>query len=171
MDEHSWHEFLPDNTVAMPPGPFKKIKLFADANIPQPLIDELRSAGLVVDCATDRHIATHPDKNIMKVVRKLGSILLTMDSDFWDDRQHPMQKTPGVIFVDLPPDQISRAIDALAKFYALFAKEFPLDWWSETKARITDKSFTIKMVAWDGQISEDEYRLTDDNKLYTRTIR
>lgn len=155
----------------MPPGPHKKLKLFADANIPKPLIDELRSAGLAIDSAVEKDVATHPDGNILQIARKVDAVILTMDRDFWDDRQHPMQKSPGVIFVDVAPDQIDKAIDGLAKFYALFAKEFPLDWWHETKARVTENGFVIKSITWDGRISEDEFRLSGDGKLLTRTIR
>lgn len=155
----------------MPPGPHKKLKLFADANIPKPLVDELRAAGLVISSATEIGVATHPDDNILQIAKKAGEIILTMDYDFWDDRKHPMQKSPGIIFIDIAPDQISKAIDGLARFYALFAQAYPLDWWHETKAQVSENGFVIKTITWEGNISEDEFRLSDDGKLFTRRIR
>jgi predicted nuclease of predicted toxin-antitoxin system len=171
IDDHEWHEFPWDDAPSMPPGPHKKLKLLADANIPKPMIDELRSAGIVVHSAVEKGIATHPDRNILQLAKKLGAVLLTMDKDFWEDRQYPLQKSPGVIFIDIPPDQVSKAIDGLAKFYALFAQGFPLDWWDQMKAKVSENAFRIKNITWEGRTSEDEYRLLEDGKLQTRTIR
>lgn len=94
-----------------------------------------------------------------------------MDRDFWNDRQHPLKKSPGIIFVDVPPDQQERAIDGLARFYGLFARYFPLDWWEEMKARVSEYGFVIRYHTREGQISEEEFRLADDGKLYTRRLR
>lgn len=171
IDPHKWHEFLWKEAPGLPPGSHKRLKLLADANIPKPLIDELRSAGIVVTSVTEEGIASHPDRNILQLSKKLGTVLLTMDRDFWDDRQHPLLKSPGVIFVDVPPDQIERAIDGLAKFYGVFAQQFPLDWWDEMKAKVSEDSFVLKNITWEGRISEDEFRLAKDGKLLTRTLR
>lgn len=49
--EFQWHEFPWDETPKMPPGPHKKLKIYADANIPRLVTDELRGAGLPIESA------------------------------------------------------------------------------------------------------------------------
>jgi predicted nuclease of predicted toxin-antitoxin system len=171
VDPHQWHEFPLKEAPDLPPGPHKKLKLLADANIPKPLIDELRFAGIVVTSVAEEGLSSHPDGNILQLSRKLGTVLLTMDRDFWDDRRHPLRKSPGVIFVDIPPDQIERAIEGLAKFHGIFAQRFPLDWWSEMKARVSEHGFILKNITWEGRISEEEFRLAKDGRLVTRVLR
>lgn len=169
--EYEWHEFASDQASEMLPGPHKKLKIYADANIPAAVIDELRTAGVPIASAVEIGRSTHPDENIYQQAKRRCKVLLTMDRDFWDDRKYPLQKGPGIIFVGIPPDQLGKAIDGLARFYALFAKYYPLDWWESTKARITEYGFVIKCYTWQGRISEDEFRLADDGKLPTRRLR
>lgn len=168
--ENEWHEFRTGKDIEMPPGPHKKLKLLADANIPQVLIDELRAAGLVVDSVVEMGISGHPDDNIVQLAKRLHKVILTMDRDFWDDNKHPLRKSPGIIFVDVAPAQVEKAIDGLARFYGIFAREWPLDWWHQMKARVTEHGFAIRSPTWDGNISEDEFQLTN-GKLLTRKIR
>ena len=170
-DMQEWHEFEWDKAPRMPRGPHKKLKLYADINVPQPLVQELRSAGLVVHSARGKGSSRRPDQNIYQEARDQGLVLLTMDRDFWDDRKHPLQTTSGIIFVDLPPDEPEKACDGLARFYALFAKYFPLDWWKGTKARVYGNGFVLRNHTWKGQISEDEFHLRESGKLFTRVLR
>lgn len=156
--EYEWHEFPWNEALAMPRGPHKQLKLYADANIPKPVIDELRAAGLAVDSATESGLDSHPDENILQRARRLGRVILTMDRDFWDDRKHPLQKSPGIIFIDVAPDQLDKALEGLAKFYVLFAQTYPLDWWNETKARVTANGFVIKGRSWEGDVFMDEFK-------------
>lgn len=171
--EYEWHEFPWDQVSSdeIPPGPYKKLKFYADACIPRIIIDELRIAGLPVESVTETGYSTHPDQNIYQLAKKRGKVLLTMDRDFWDDRKHPLQKGRGIIFVDISPDQPDKAINGLAVFYAWFARRWPLDWWEGMKARIREYGFVIRYHTWEGKISEDEFRLTDDGKLLTRKLR
>jgi predicted nuclease of predicted toxin-antitoxin system len=120
----------------MPPGQHKKLKLYVDMNVPEPLIKELRSAGLVLHLARQKGSGGRPDQNIYQEARQHGLVLLTMDRDFWQNREHPFQTTAGIIFVDVSPDQPEKASDGLARFYALFAKYYPLDWWKGTKVSV-----------------------------------
>jgi predicted nuclease of predicted toxin-antitoxin system len=171
VDIHEWHEFPWEDAPDLPPGRHKKLKLLADANVPRPIIEELREAGIVVTSVVEEGLASHPDENILQLSRKLDTVLLTLDRDFWVDRQHPLRKSPGIIFVDIPPDQGSKVIDGLAKFYGIFAQRFPLDCWGEMRARISEDSFVLKYITWEGRISEDEFRLSKEGKLLTRTLK
>lgn len=168
---HMWHEFQWQSAPKMPPGPHKRLKLYADANIPRVVIDELKAAGLPVETAVQDGRSTHADESIAQRTRQQHRVLLTLDRDFWNDRQHPLGQSPGIIFVDIPPDQPERAIDGLARFYGLFARYFPLNWWEGMKARVSEHRFVIRCYTWDGQISEEEFRLAEDGKLYTRRLR
>jgi predicted nuclease of predicted toxin-antitoxin system len=167
----NWHEFDWNGAPRMPRGPHKKLKLYVDMNVPEPLIQELRSTGLTIHLARIRGSAGRPDQNIYQEARKRGLVLLTMDRDFWKDSEHPLQMTAGIIFVDISPDKYEKACDALARFYAMFAKHYPLDWWNGMKARIYEHGFVLRYHTWDGQVFEDEFRLSEDNKLLTRSLR
>jgi predicted nuclease of predicted toxin-antitoxin system len=166
-----WREFEWDKAPRMLPGQRKKLKLYVDMNVPEPLIKELRSAGLVIHLARHEGSDRRPDQNIYQEARKRGLVLLTMDRDFWKDKEHPFQTTTGIIFVDVSPDQAEKACDGLALFYALFAKYYPLDWWKGTKVRVYEHGFVVRSHTWQGRISEDEFRLTDSHKLLTRALR
>jgi hypothetical protein len=96
---------------------------------------------------------------------------LTLDSDFWQDKNYPLQITRGVIFLDIPPDQVGRAVDGLARFYALFGKYYPLNWWGGTKARVYEHGFVLRIHTWERRVSGEEYRLHRSGHLMTRTIR
>ncbi|HDN67962.1 MAG TPA: hypothetical protein ENF86_03310 [Firmicutes bacterium] len=171
FSEYEWHEFSEDEVPDMPPGPHKKLKIYADANIPRIVIEVLRATGIPTESAVETGLSTHPDENIYQQAKKRRRVLLTMDRDFWDDQKYPLQKGPGIIFVDIPPDQPEKAIAGLEIFWVLFAKYFPLDYWKGIKARITEYGFVIKCHTWEGRISEDEFRLMDDGKLLTRKLR
>lgn len=171
LQEYQWHEFPWDKAPKLLRRRYKKLKLCADANIPKPVIDELRAAGLVIDSVTESGLGRHPDENILQRARELGQVILTMDRDFWNDGKHPLQKSPGIIFIDIAPDQLDKAIEGLVKFYVLFAKAYPLDWWHELKCRVTANSFVIKGRSREGTVFEEEFKLTDDGKLVTRKIR
>lgn len=94
-----------------------------------------------------------------------------MDRDFWSDHEHPLQTTSGIIFVDISPDQPAKAVDGIARFYAIFAKHYPRDWWKGTKARVSEHGFVLRFHTWEGRISEQEFRLTEDRRLLTRVVR
>ncbi|MBM3210654.1 hypothetical protein FJZ33_00425 [Candidatus Poribacteria bacterium] len=169
--EYEWHEFPWDRVPEMPPGPYKKLKIYADANIPGPIINALRAAGFSVESAAETGYSTHPDENIYQLAKKRGKVLLTMDKDFWYDRKYSLQNGPGVILVNISPDQLEKAIDGLARFCALVGDCYPLDWWQVTKARVTENSFIVKRRMVEGRIVEDEFCLNEDGKLLTRRLK
>lgn len=166
-----WREFEWDKAPSMPAGPHKKLKLYVDINIPEPLVQELRSAGLTLYMAREVGPASRPDESIYQEAFQRGLVILTMDRDFWKCREHPLQATAGIIFIDVPPDEPAKVCDALARFYALFAKYYPLDWWKGTKARVYEHGFVLRSQTWEGQISEEEFRLNESGKLLTRVLR
>jgi len=158
----------------MPPMPhkhYKRLKIYADASVPKIIIDELRAAGIPTVSATEKGHSTLPDKKIYQQAVKQHCVLLTMDRDFWNDRKFPLQKGGRIIFVDIPPGQPNKAIDGLARFYSLFAKYYPLEWWENTKARITETGFAIKYRTYEGKKSEIQFLLTNEGKLLWRKVK
>jgi ribosomal protein L34 len=63
------------------------------------------------------------------------------------------------------------ASTGLARFYAIFAKHYPRDWWKGTKARVSEHGFVLRFHTWEGRISEQEFRVTKDRRLLTRVVR
>src|SRR5262245_34341481 len=108
-----WQEFDWKTAPRMPPGRHKKLKLYVDINIPEPLVAELRAAGLVLHLARDIDRPSRPDERIYEEARHRGLVLLTMDRGFWQDNKHPLKTTAGVIFVDVSPDGPEKATDGL----------------------------------------------------------
>jgi predicted nuclease of predicted toxin-antitoxin system len=90
----------------------RKLRLYADHNFPMPIVDELRAAGIPVTTAAEDGRASHDDNAVYARAKKLGRVLLTLDSHFWDDGRHSLPKGPGVIFVDLPPDNADAIVEA-----------------------------------------------------------
>jgi predicted nuclease of predicted toxin-antitoxin system len=166
-----WQEFDWKAAPCMPRGPHKRIKLYVDINVPEQVVKELRSAGLVLHLAREKGSVGRLDQNIYQEARQRGLVLLTMDRDFWNDRKHSLQTTAGIIFVDLPPSEPEKACDGFARFYALFAKYYPLDWWKGSKARVYEHGFVIRSHTWQGKVSEDEFQLTETGKLLTRVLK
>ena len=87
FSDYEWHEFLWDQAPKMPPGPHKKLKIYADANMPRTVGNELSTAGLLIESTIETGYSTHPDENIYKQAEKRGKVLLTIDKDFWDDQK------------------------------------------------------------------------------------
>ncbi|MFZ5631941.1 MAG: DUF5615 family PIN-like protein [Bacillota bacterium] len=167
--EKEWKTLQVDKSFKIPTNA-KKLRLFADQNIPMPIILDLRSSGLLIDSVVEAGFLHHPDENIYKQAKKRNRILLTMDRDFWSDEKHSLQQTRGIIFLDIPPDQKDKAIEALARFWVSFAKYYPHDWWQGLKARVSVDGFVLKYTAWNGKVSEDEYRVIN-GQVFTRKIK
>jgi hypothetical protein len=155
----------------MPSERHKKLKLYVDINVPDPLVIELRTAGLILQLARDWGPSGRRDKSISQEARRLGLVLLTMDEDFWQDKKYLLETTAGVIYVCISPDEPERAVDGIARFYALFGKYYPLDWWKGTKARVYEHGFIIRTRTWKGRVTEEEFRLSESGKLFTRVLK
>lgn len=167
--EFEWHEVLEDD-FKISPRRYKKLKLYADANIPSPVVEELRNAGIPTKTAVEDGIASHPDQKIYQRAKDIGRVLLTMDRDFWNDRVHPLQKGPGVFYIDISPDQPEEAVDALARFY-VYAEYVPLDWWKDMKVRVTKSGFITRSRVYEGTVEDHEFCYTDDGRLLTRRLK
>jgi len=164
-----WFEVT--ETDWLPPlTPSKKLKLYADASVPVPIIKELRGAKIPIESALEEGLSTHDDRTIMGAAKRQGKVLLTMDANFWDDRKFPLHQAHGIIFVDVSPSDIEGILAALGLLYGCFAQRYPLDWWQAMKARATPRGFTLKIHNWEGHNQEYQFRLTSDKGLVAREV-
>lgn len=148
----------------------KKLKLYADASVPLPIIKELRGAKIPIQSALEEGLSTDDDWTIMGAAKRQGKVLLTTDADFWDDRKFPLHQAHGIIFVDVSPSDIEGILAALGLLYGCFAQRYPLDWWQAMKARATPQGFTLKIHNWEGHNQEYQFRLTSDKRLVAREV-
>jgi predicted nuclease of predicted toxin-antitoxin system len=167
-DNDDWFE-ISDELWLDPKSHPKKLKLCADANIPQFVVDELRGAGIPVITAQDDNIETREDKSILAWAKKSQRVLLTLDRDFWDDHKFPMHDVPGVIFVDAPSNNTDSILQAFGLIYGTFASSYSLDWWQNMKARATTSRYFLKTRNWEGRIAKYEIKLKG-GKLLAREL-
>ena len=84
-----WFE-ISESDWLPPLNPTKKLRLFADANVPATIVEELKSAGISVESALNQGLSGADDQAVLGVARKQGKVLLTMDADFWNETKFPV---------------------------------------------------------------------------------
>ena len=169
--EFEWYEFRENDPLMMSPRRYKKLKVYADENIPSFIVEEVRKIGIPAKTAVEDSMTSHSDQDIYQRAKHIGRVLLTMDRDFWNDRLHPLQKGRGVIYVDVSPNQPKEATYAFMIFYYMFAKYWPLDWWEDMKAQVTKSGFIIRIHTWKGTVKEYEFCFTNDGRLFERRLK
>ena len=148
----------------------KKLKLYADASVPFPIIKELRDAKIPVKAAVEDGFSSRGDPAIINAARKRGRVLLTLDGDFWDDKKFPLHQAHGVVFVDVPPHDIKGILDAIGLLCVCFAKNYPLNWWRSMKAKCTAHNFTLKIHTWEGRNVSYELKLSGSGQLLAKEL-
>lgn len=78
----------------------KELKLLADAQVPEQIVEEISSAGISIKSLPLR-TRNRSDMAILQMAERSRRILLTLDRDFWNDRWYPLHIIQqGIIFVD-----------------------------------------------------------------------
>jgi predicted nuclease of predicted toxin-antitoxin system len=165
VDDNDWFEFGGDLSDIAGGRP-RKLRLYADHNLPKVIVDEIRGAKIPILTAFEDQHASRDDKAIYERARKLKRVLLTQDEDFWDDRRFSLRYGPGLILVSVAPEKTEKIVEVLATFYAIFAQHFSLDWWPGLKARLVEEESTIKGVSWTGGVFEYRLRLAGGSILF-----
>jgi predicted nuclease of predicted toxin-antitoxin system len=77
--------------------PKRKIRIFADASLPEGFVDEVNNykAFKLVGKANNEK-----DPKIYKQAKRLKALLLTSDKDFWNDQVFPLSQSPGVVIIE-----------------------------------------------------------------------
>jgi hypothetical protein len=83
--DDEWFE-LSDNLWLEPGEKRQKVRLLADQNVPQSLVEEIRAHGITVRTAREFGLATLQDAELLSYAKREGLILLTLDDGFWSDK-------------------------------------------------------------------------------------
>lgn len=125
----------------------KKLKLCVDCDVPMELVEALRNDNIPAELAVEAGINVRDDHAVAAWAKRRKRVLLTFNhKDFWNDTKHPLQKCPGIINMAIPKRHLPDSATALAILYESFARHFTLDWWDETKVRVTRKQYSIKFL-------------------------
>jgi len=100
--------------------PSKKphIKLYADEMFPIPSATYLKSKGYSVTHAYDKKFIQKEDREHLKLSKKLGMVLITIDRDYLYYNQVNLEKHPGVIVISLSsvtPPNVNKICEKLLK--------------------------------------------------------
>ena len=100
--------------------PSKKphIKLYADEMFPIPSVTYLKSKGYSVTHAYDKKFIHKEDREHLKLSKKLGMVLITIDRDYLYYNQVNLEKHPGVIVISLSsvtPPNVNKICEKLLK--------------------------------------------------------
>jgi hypothetical protein len=126
-------------------GKFARGNQISQGNVLNKKMSELRRA--VLDAVTPEDA-------------EQGRVFLTLDSDFWNDRKHPLHSVlNGVIYIAEPPDQYDRIMRAFGLIYGCFARNYPLDWRVHMKVKGTVCGFDIKSRDNEGKVARYRMKL------------
>jgi predicted nuclease of predicted toxin-antitoxin system len=131
------------------PFPKQKLRLYADENIPSPVVEYLRSQPrwrrkISVQTAVEAGNAKRDDQFQFEYCRRQGLILVTLDTDFWDDRAFPLaDRMPGLIAVDARSESdIISGLEAILSFLALIP--FPNEFAGDSKFKVSNEGAVMR---------------------------
>ena len=81
-------------------------RVYADANLPAGVIAAMRHDlhWDVLFVLEDDDLRRAPDREHYRRARELGRTLITLDRDFFDDRDFPIADSPGVVVLSAPDE-------------------------------------------------------------------
>jgi predicted nuclease of predicted toxin-antitoxin system len=95
----------------------RRAKFYAEESLRQPVVDHLRSRGLVIETAAEAGLRRRTDEDHSAHAWRTGRVLLAEDKDFLNPRRFPLVKAPGTVvfdFGDGTSREIIRALTPLA---------------------------------------------------------
>jgi predicted nuclease of predicted toxin-antitoxin system len=143
-------------------GKAPKWRLYADENIDEPLVIQLRKAGFdvlwVLQSQTLRR--EKEDEFHYRKARELERYLITRDLDFWSDTQFPLHESPGLILLA----GARREDELLVK-----GLRFVMDTYTEVavglqqmKVRLTQEGLTIRLLNFETQKKQTTFWSWED---------
>ena len=167
LEDEEWFE-LEEGLLREPGTIPRKFKICADANVPKRMVDEIRQSGIPVKTTFEDQVSTKADTSVLAWVKQSDRVLLTLDRDFWDDRKFPLQKSPGVLFIDIPPDRVDEALEAFWLVFKTFACF--LGNWEEMKIRASRNGYILKGISWDGNNVHYETKVVNGRALVREVL-
>ncbi|SRR6266496_1703757 len=117
-------------------GQTARLRLLADANLPAPLVEEIRRGGRIdIRTAQEMGVANLADPELFRCAKRHGLVLLTMDAGFWSERLYPCQEGGGVVFLNAGPQDADRALEAFVRSYVYFPTARHCCWAATRSAR------------------------------------
>jgi predicted nuclease of predicted toxin-antitoxin system len=147
----------------------RRLKLCADASVPMSFVEKLKRAKIAIRAAREDNLCSRPDHGILAWAKRHKRVLLTFDRDFWDDRKFSLATVPGVIFLDVSPEDLNAALDAFNLLYFVLGKSFSLERWNGVKARVSSSGFILKLRTIEGHVTQYELRVKA-NKVVAREL-
>jgi predicted nuclease of predicted toxin-antitoxin system len=82
-------------------------RIYADANLPSGVVGFMRRRlhWDVLFVLEDPALRRAPDRAHFEHALDFGRTLITLDTDFLDDRRFPLASSPGVIFLSAPDER------------------------------------------------------------------
>ena len=77
-----------------------RARFYADESLRQPVIDHLRSRGLVVQTAAEAGLRRRSDEDQVAYAWRMHRVLLAEDRDFLNPRRFPIVKMPATVVFD-----------------------------------------------------------------------
>ena len=121
----------------------KKIKLYADENIPLGTTRFLKKKFNTKHAVIDYSFSGRPDSFHYQESFSQNRILLTADQDFLDNRKFPLRKTKGVIILVVPAPITHRKLNDLLKKLFPYIRLMPAETFQATKLKATPDGFAI----------------------------
>lgn len=93
------------------------MKVFANENLFEPIIDYLRSLGHDVLSIRDLGLSGIPDDDVYQRACKEKLVIITMDKDFSRTFRFPPEKCGGIVVVKIYKRNVDETLSIFKKFY------------------------------------------------------
>lgn len=88
------------------------LKILADEDVDYRIVKELRKKGFEVVSVLEDYKSIS-DKEVLKIAKKQGALLITEDKDFGEWVFAHKEKSVGIIFLRYKPDELKKITESL----------------------------------------------------------
>lgn len=88
------------------------LKILADEDVDYRIVKELRNKGFEVVSVLEDYKSIS-DKEVLKIAKKQGALLITEDKDFGEWVFAHKEKSVGIIFLRYKPDELKKITESL----------------------------------------------------------
>lgn len=99
------------------------MKIVADENLFEPIIEFLKSLGHDVMSVRDRGLSGISDDEVYQLACKEKRVIITMDKDFSRMFRFPPERCGGIIVVKLYKRTVDETLEIFKKFYRFIKEE------------------------------------------------
>lgn len=130
----------------------KKIKFYADENIPPETLRFLEKKFNIKHAVLDYGFSGRPDSFHYQQAFDQNRVLLTADQDFLDNRRFPLQKTKGVIALIVPAPISHRKLESLLRKVLPYITVMPAETFKATKLKATPDGLELVTLGPDSRL-------------------